>query len=270
VGYDLGDTVRLLGPCTDPAGAPVNATGAALTITLPDDSTVTPTITNPPTQTGQYLYDYVTSQAGRHTARWVWTTPACAYVDVFDVRPAAAPLIVSLAAAKEQLNIPAATITFDEELRGYIAATTRAVESVVGPVIKRTVSEVRPGGHLLVLNSTPVLALSTLVGIYNSGISYLPADLDTDLVTGIVRRRDGGWFIGPLRVVYTAGRVVIPENFLLAAKIIIQHLWETQRGSGSAATNVDQADVAYLYKAGFAIPRRALELLSPDAEDGIA
>jgi hypothetical protein len=200
----------------------------------------------------------------------VWSNPACAHVDVFDVRPAAAPLIVSLAVAKEQVNIPATTTSFDEELRGYIAATTRAVESEVGPVVKRTVTEVRPGGHLLLLNSTPVLALTSLTGIYNSGISYLPADLDTDLDTGIVRRRDGGWFVGPLRVVYTAGRAVIPENILLAGKIIIQHLWETQRGSGAAATNVDQADVAYLYKAGFAVPRRAIELLAPDAQPGIA
>jgi hypothetical protein len=269
MGFDLGDTVRLTGLCTDPGGTAANATTVTLTITLPDDSTATPTVTNPPAQTGQYTYDYVTSQAGRHTARWVWTNPACAYVDVFDVRPTAG-LIVPLAAAKEQVNIPAATTTWDEELRGYIAATTRAVEGTVGPVLKRTVIEIRPGGHLLLLNATPVLALTSLTGVYSSGISYLPADLDVDLDNGIVRRKDGGWFVGPLRVVYTAGRPVIPENILLAAKIIIQHLWETQRGSGSAATNVDQADVAYLYKAGFAIPRRALELLDPDSEDGIA
>ncbi|MFL6110555.1 MAG: hypothetical protein ACJ786_04280, partial [Catenulispora sp.] len=144
--FDLGDTARLTATCTDAGGTATNAVGAVLTIGLPDGTTVTPAVTNPPAATGQYSYDYVTTQAGRHSVRWVFTSPACAYTDVLDVRDAVPPLLFSLAAAKKKLGIPATSTGDDDELREFVEATTTAVEFFTGPVVPRTVTEITKGG----------------------------------------------------------------------------------------------------------------------------
>src|SRR3546814_10085956 len=48
--------------------------------------------------------------------------------------------------------------------------------------------------------------------------------------TGIVRRKDGGRLVGPLRFTYVAGLTVIPANISHGGRIILQHLWKTQGG----------------------------------------
>jgi hypothetical protein len=58
---------------------------------------------------------------------------------------------------------------------------------------------------------------------------------------------------------YQAGEVVIPDDYRLAALIIIEHLWETQRGTMGVQLGGDSE--GYSPGRGFAIPRRALELL---------
>ena len=41
--------------------------------------------------------DHVTTVVGRHTVRWIWSQPAHAYTDVFDVQDEAPPAILSFA-----------------------------------------------------------------------------------------------------------------------------------------------------------------------------
>jgi hypothetical protein len=55
--------------------------------------------------------------------------------------------------------------------------------------------------------------------------------------------------------------VPIQANVRLASKIIIQHLWETQRGTMGVQLGGDSDN--YVAGRGFAIPRRAIELLGP-------
>ena len=94
---DLGDTLpfssKLYDKPVEDGGVLVNATTAALTITLPD-GTAAPgiTVTNPPATTGVYQYDYVTTTVpGPFKGRWLFTMATgktTAYVEAFDVRPA--------------------------------------------------------------------------------------------------------------------------------------------------------------------------------------
>ncbi|MFI8531800.1 hypothetical protein ACIGMX_16360 [Streptomyces aquilus] len=263
--FDLGATARLTAECRDAGGTLANATTAVVTVTLPDGSTATPAVTNPPAQTGQYRADYVTVQAGRHTVRWQFTGPAHAYVDVLDVREAEPAWLFSLADAKEQLNLT--TSNQDEEVRDKIGATTRAVEWFVGPVAVRTVTEVHQAAVMqtLALRKVPALSLTSVAAVLDGGTSYETSALDLDGDTGVVQRRDGGLMYGPLRVVYRAGRLIVPENIREGGELILQHLWRTRQGPGRPQLGVGDFDVTEpIPGLGYAIPNRALQLLSPD------
>lgn len=272
--HDIGDTIRLFAEdLRDAAGTLVNATTVVLTVTAPDGTTSTPPVTNPPAQTGKYFGDFTAAQAGTHKRRFVFTTPNETQSDVFEVRDAAPLLMMSLKDAKDHLNVT--STTDDEEIRGHVEAVTRVVEWRIGAVPIRNVTDVldagptttmitpaRIGLRELVLNRRPVTALVSVAPVFTGGPSYAVADLDLDGDAGIVRRKDGGLIQGLLRVTYTIGRRSVPANAVLAGKIILQHLWATQRGALS--TNVDQEETVYLSQFGFAVPRRALELLEPD------
>lgn len=272
--FDLGDVVPLSTTVKDGAGAPANAGNMALTITLPDNSTAT---VGPvaPASTGSYAYAYPTTQAGRHTVRWLATgANACAYVDVFDVREAAPPMLFSLAAAKAKLDIPASSIGDDEELREFIEATTAAVEFFVGPVARRTVQQVVCGDReAWVLHTTPVLAVTAIAPIQTWQQAIDVSVLDVDTHTGILRRTDGLWFYsGDYRITYTAGRAIVPANVSLAAKLILQHLWRTNYGASRGLAGVGGGEDFNVTEAvpglGYAIPNRALQLLQADRDPG--
>lgn len=264
--YDLGATARLTAECRDPSGALATGTTAVVTVTLPDGTTLTPAATETVTA-GIYQADVPTTVAGRHTVRWVWTGPAHAYTDVFDVRDEAPPVILSLAAAKEHLNLT--DNKEDDEVRFWNGATTRAVEVFTGPVVVREFTEVHQERAMrtAVLLRTPVVAVTAVVPVLAHGMTYNAADLVVDGETGLVRLASGNVLRGPLRIVYKAGRPVIAENISGAARIILQHLWRTQRASGRggiAGGSSDYSVTEPIPGLGYAIPNRAVQLLEPD------
>lgn len=257
---DLGDLVPLTIDIADATNTPANAGTVTLTITLPDQTTDTPAVSNP--STGRYQCDYLTLQPGRHVARWVAAgINAGAHVETFDVAEAAAGGIISLQAAKDHLNL-ADTTSYDDELRGFVEAATPVVEDVVGPVVVKTYSEVHSGGPLLVMDWCPVVSLTSLAAVLTGGTSYQRADVDLDGPTGIVRRLDGRDFVGPLRATYRAGRPVVPPNIQQATAEIVRHMWETQRGHSGARPGFGEEELLPT-SSGFTIPRRAMELLAP-------
>jgi len=267
--FDLGSVVPLGATVKDAAGDLANAGAMSLTVTLPDGTT---TAVSPvaPVSTGVYAYDYPTLQAGRHVVRWVATgINAGAYTDSFDVREAAPPSLLSLADAKKHLNISASSTGDDDELRGWIESTARVIEHFVGPIIRRTVVETHreKAATALALRRTPALSITSVEPVLTGGVTYDAADLDLDAETGLVVRKDGGSFRGPLRITYVAGRAIVQANFSHAARIILQHLWRTQRGSGrgpAIAGSEDYSVTEPIPGFGFAIPNRALQLLDPD------
>lgn len=271
--FDLGDVVGLAVDLRDAAGVLTNATTVMLTITLPDGTTTSPSVANPPTTTGKYVYDYTTTQAGRHIARWVFTTPNAAFSDAFDVRPATPDFILSLAEAKEHLNIPTTTTTWDEELRTHIEAVTGYIENKVGPVVRRTVSEVVPyvcGTEYDTLKRR-VLSVTSIVVLRDGSTPVNLANIDIDADQGTLRLKDGTWFPNePWRLTYVVGRPIVPANITLAAKELLKYTWESQRGMGSSAPLVATSP-AELLAYGVNVPPRALALLDgPTDRTGFA
>lgn len=264
--FDLADLVPLTINIRDISGNLANAGTVTLTITLPDGTPAVPSVTNP--SAGVYLCDYSPVQSGLHLVRWVATgANASGFSDIFDVRAATPPYITSLLDAKQFLNI--ASGTDDEELRGYIEAATLVVENIVGPVVARTIVEVQNSGQVIVLNHAPVISLTSLVSVQPGGPTYNVGDLDLDPATGIVRHPiiSSIYFWGPLRVTYVAGRRQIPANMTLASRIIIGHLWETQRtqmGRTSRGGRFGTDEISFSPEIGMAVPRRAVELLDAD------
>jgi len=121
--YFLGSQVPIGVTITDANGANANATSVTLTITLPDGSTVTPSVTN--SATGLYDSTYVPTQAGRHIVFWVATgTNASSYADEFTVRDSNSLSIVSMDEVKDHLNISQSVTTNDLELYRFLDAAT--------------------------------------------------------------------------------------------------------------------------------------------------
>lgn len=259
--YDLGDLVPLSVTVRDAAGAPTNATTVTLTITLPDGTPVTPTVVNPPAQTGVYVYDYPTVQAGRHLYRWTSTTPQAAYVDVFDVRTAAPAYIISLADMKNHLNMT--STTDDEELRGFIEAATAVIEDELGrAAVRRTFTEEHTAHGEILLNWTPVASLTSVASV-DGTTTWDVADLHVSTSGVLTAKATAVALVGDIETVYVAGPTVTPANWVKAGQIIVQHLWDTQRGNkGSAHAGGTETPGAGFTRYGFSIPNRAKELLT--------
>lgn len=264
---DLGDVYRLNYRHLSPAGDLVSADAATWEITLPDG-----TITSIPAtaiSTGVYRDDYTTTQAGRHLARWVGTgaNPG-AYAEAFDVRPADPPYLVSLAEMKVHLNMT--STAHDVELRGFIEAATKAAEDHRQEVlVRRTVTHYRTARarSWIVLPRVPVISL-TSVATLDGAQTWDVGNLHVDPVTGRVTVLSGSAFDGEMMFVYVAGYTVIPGAFTLAVKIIVQHLWETQRGPQGAsrfAGTIDDANLLRFRGIDIFIPPRAQELLGDRA-----
>lgn len=265
--YDLGATVRLTAECQDPGGALTTADTATVTVTLPGGSTASPTATEPTPGSGIYQADYVTTASGRHTVRWLFSGPADAYTDTFDVRPFAPPTILSLADAKKHLKLKAGRTERDDEIRGWTESITRGIEGMCGPVIVRTVEErheVRRAGTIA-LQHVPALEITSVSSLLSTGTAYVVDDLDLDPETGVVRRLDGGTLTGLLLFTYTVGRPIVSANIGAAARIIVQHLWRTTQGPSRPQPGTGDYDVTEPISGfGYAIPNRALQLLEPD------
>ncbi len=223
---DLGDTYRLSMRNLSPAGDLVTATNMALSITLPDD---TVTVINPVTagSTGVYTYDYATVQAGRHLARWLATgTGAGAYIEA------------ATSAAEDHRDEVLAKRTFTWKTWGN-------------------------GQASVVLPKRPVVSLTSLVNA-ESGVTFNPAGYDVNGSTGRITALRGGSFVGLLEFTYVAGYTIIPAAYTLAVRMIIQHLWETQRGPMGAsrfAGSLDDAALMRFRSMNIFVPPRAQELL---------
>lgn len=266
--YPTGQPVRLSTTVRDVAGVLANAGALTLTVLKPDLTTQS---YGSPTNDGTGLYhqDIPTADiaaTGHYQYKWVATgsnagvsSGALEVYDPFDSE------LLSVEDGKQHLNIPSTTTTYDAELEGYVAAVTDAVEGIVGPVGRRTVTEtVYPSSGVLLLGQSPVISLTSVTPYASTALSL--GTLSTDVSYGIVRPLYGspGLWASSYTVVYVAGRTAVPAAVSLAARIILGHLWETQRG-GTTSPQIIGADTAELtpFGLGFALPNRALELLAP-------
>lgn len=275
--FDLGAAATLTFTALDSAGAAANAPTCQITITLPDATTVGPTTLTG--TAGVYSYQYVTTQAGRHTYRFATSgappSPGVgggAYADIFNVSPATSVALISLVDAKTLLSIT--TSNFDAILRGFITAISRFIDKYVGDVAPRQITgeRHRSGGLALMLRHIPVYQpaaqpypIISITPVMTYGYTYDLSQLTVDLSTGEVKSKIGlPFFLGDYDLAYWAGRVVTTENIQLGAQIMLKHLWALERNNGRpTGFNPSAADDTTLMY-GFAVPNRALDVLEPD------
>jgi hypothetical protein len=177
--------------------------------------------------------------------------------------------LVTLAAAKAQLNIDVGDASHDDELQLYVDAVTTPVEKAVGRVVdQRQFTDERDlaGATSVLLPNVPVIEVTDVATI-DGATTWDPADLHVNSASGRVTVRSGPPLTGLVAFTYTAGPATAAPNEQLAALLIIQHLWETKRGTMVVNTGGDMEPWAP--GMGFAVPHRALELLG-DPLPGIA
>lgn len=173
--------------------------------------------------------------------------------------------VVSLADVKKQLGIAADDTSGDAELQGYIDAATTPIEDQLGQAVEQRTFTDRltlPSGgvrHFL-LETVPVVSLTSVVSV-DGTTTWDVSSLDADGPSGEVTVVSGPLVCGQVDATYVAGLSTVQPNVRLAGLIIIQHLWETQRGA--MGVQLGGENEPWIPGRGFAIPRRALELLGP-------
>lgn len=167
--YDLGDPVGLSVNIRDTAGALANAGAVTLTITLPDGTTASPTVTN--SATGTYTATYTPAAAGRFAVKWLATgTNASAFADDFTVIGSVPLLTRSHLETHLQRTISAADQASADAACDYAAAL---VADVLGfDVTSATFTD-------------------------SAGVVTRPSATDVTLARGIAVRIAAQWFTNP-------------------------------------------------------------------------
>lgn len=174
--------------------------------------------------------------------------------------------IITLDDARASLKIDDSDGSVDDELQRYVDAITAVVEGHVGEVIEqRTVTErirLRRGASQFALRYVPVISLTSLTSLLGHAWPLTGMDVDP---SGTVEVFRGEAPAGTAIAVYEAGYVTVPENYKRGAIIILQHIWESQRGVGDVFGGVvgeeERLNRSWMYD----IPRKALEWLGEPA-----
>jgi hypothetical protein len=234
---DLGDTPRFKADLTNGSGVLTNASSVTLTITLPDGTTATPTVSNPPAVTGQYFYDYQFTQLGRYLGCWLFTMAGgatTAHYNSFDVD--SLPLVTTDEAVRHLRAGGIITSENDlEELQWLCMVAQDAIERDLGRITtRRTVVESHDGGvGTIILRKTPVLSVTSLT---EGGVTVSPtygyvlktlADGGALVERGSQLVPQGFWW-GRQNVVvtYVAGYTDPPRILRKVALNAIQGMWQ--------------------------------------------
>ena len=275
--YPQGATVTLSFTVKDATGTLVDASPVSLAVRKPDG---TATVGSPytPTHDGVGLYhvnlpltDVSTIGHYQHALTATISGNAGVQVGTFDVFDPFEVSVLSLQDAKDTLNIPQSRTADDDKIQRKIATIEANIEKMIGgPVITRSIANERvkvgSGYRTLVVRYRPLVSVTSIVDVA-SGTSLALDDLDPDLATGVIRRKLQlpFWSRGPFYLItYTAGLgTAVPQGIEEAAGIILQHLWEVERGGATPVIGFGGEETVTLPGWGFAIPNRAAELLSP-------
>jgi hypothetical protein len=226
--------------------------------------------------TGLYHQDIPVTDlttVGHYQLTWTATgTGAGVSYGEFDVFDALAETsVLPLQDAKDALNIPQATTTSDTEIASYIATIRSSLEQATGgPLVNRTIterSEMMQNQTVIAVRQRPLVSVTSIASASGSAID-ISGGLDLDTNAGLIRRQLGLPFYGPfftwlpkVTVTYVAGwGVSVPAAFNTFARIVLQHLWTSQRGP--AALPMGGGEMVSVPGFGFAIPNMAAELLN--------
>jgi hypothetical protein len=108
----------------------------------------------------------------------------------------------------------------------------------------------------------PVISL-TSVQLWDGSVTWDTADMRAS-PSGVVRVVNGPLITGLVDVAYLAGYQVVPYNYRMGALVILQHTWETQRGSGTMMSGVIGPEERFRQPGEFfTLPNKAKEWLGP-------
>lgn len=196
----------------------------------------------------------------------------------------AATDLLSLADAQAAVRLSASNTIHAARLEGYVTAVSLAIDELVGPVVRRTVTgEQHPGGcgHVR-LRRTPISSVTT-VKVWDAGISttltgetlsvaggYLAEQDggDPTLLSGTLRRRSSWtsilWEYGTVEVTYVAGRyattsAVRGSRFHTAAVLTLKSMWQGETDTVAVVGEYEQPISAF---PRVVIPQAAKDLLS--------
>jgi hypothetical protein len=177
--------------------------------------------------------------------------------------------LIDLAQAKSALNMT--STSNDDEITAYILAATEIINRECGYSAPTTFTETTTGrvdasGQMrIVLQRTPVLSVSSIttqmIGLPPIDLTYVTMNPSA----GTLYFKNWYAFYGPLVVTYVAGRDLRSRRLCkTACAIIVQDLWQTQRG----AVPLPTAAVDESGPQSSGIPYRALQLMRMAPYDG--
>jgi hypothetical protein len=200
---------------------------------------------------------------GRWFVAWTSSVKPGAYTDIVDVWPVDPRFLISVDDARSALgwNTGNTAPGWLDALRLYIAAATPVIEDIVGTIVPATFTQtIRKGWDFAALYERPV---NTITGITYADASVVdPATYRVDPRTGIVNldfvlAKDA-------TITYTAGITAVPPNVRLATRELVRHWWQ----QGMQAQHTGELTPEVLTFNGYAVPRRVMELCSPNSTPG--
>jgi len=208
------------------------------------------------TTLGHYQYAVVTTGAG-----------AGVIFGDFDVFDPFEVSLLPLQDAKDALNIPQSDTSQDAEIQAYVATIESSLEGLTGgPVVNRAVTAERctflGWYEALQVRRRPLVSVTSVTSV-KSGTALDISGLDINPAGRMIRKADGSPFSSDSAVVlvaYVAGwGTSVPAALSIFARIVLQHLYESQRGPLALPMAGEQPVMVPGF--GFAIPARAAELL---------
>lgn len=177
----------------------------------------------------------------------------------------------------------------DVEVAEMVSAASSIIARRIGPVTPTSVVETYDGGGTqIMLRQLPVISVTSVMESWGFTTIYTltPTVLDgtvtnlgnfgysLDTRVGLLTRRAAGTtvpFAGGrqnITVAYTAGYATIPNDLKLAAKLLVQHFYATQRGGARRpGMGGDDAQPASHYDD---MPSRVEQILDGYDNDGVA
>lgn len=258
----------------DESGDATDASTFVLTVTLPDQTTATPTVDH--NGTGSYSVSYTFTQEGLYKFQWVTTGPATTktdYVPVTEFRS-----VVSLDDVKSFVNYDSSGGK-EDLLRQIMAAATELIEEVVGTCVIRTFTNERVTGRtaqVIRLPHGPLPdedAITQIQSVWNGGPTWTsdnddlivyPESATVELASFLP------FYFGPWKATYKAGRYIISQKIQLAALEICLDLWASQRPYGMDSLEPGPVDTARweMMINTYKIPPHAMELLLGEERPG--
>lgn len=261
---EVGTLVQLRNIAKDVDGTPTNVPTLILSVTDPAGTVTTPAVTNTGAG-GLYTASLTVTSGGTWLYRW---TASGAVIDVVSDQLSVTTSQRALVASMEELraHLRRTDSADDAALRSFLIAATDWVEwAIGGPLSVQTFAEQVVVKNMLITPlRRPLVSVTSLVPDLAAAID--PSNYVADTDHNVVRVRFGG-VTGWHTLTYAAGLAYIPERVKLAGLMITDHLWQVENSRGARGQSSDES---LYYGMGWAVPRRAAQLLAPRMVGGIA